>query len=219
MKNHGKRLRKAEPEVIDEIKKLDRGGWETARITSRYSRFRGYLKTRSLRCGTDNFRQFSFRNPINFIIDLITGFRHFAPRKNVSGGVDIECSLLQDMSEYQCESGRRPTHVPHKPVIGVIGASFSVVSIMVANILRLFKVSDCFKSRSEGGEGRGANGRGGGERKRARNPVAAQENRIKMRHLERVIYLYLSHCSETKTSRRRDGPGKGHGTRGFVPAP
>ncbi|KAL0267829.1 UNVERIFIED_CONTAM: hypothetical protein PYX00_009982 [Menopon gallinae] len=45
------------------------------------------------------------------------------------------------MSEYQCESGRRPTHVPHKPVIGVIGASFSVVSIMVANILRLFKVS------------------------------------------------------------------------------
>lgn len=45
------------------------------------------------------------------------------------------------MSEYRCESGRRPTHVPHKPVIGVIGASFSVVSIMVANILRLFKVS------------------------------------------------------------------------------
>ena len=30
--------------------------------------------------------------------------------------------------------------MPHKPVTGVIGASFSVVSIMVANILRLFKV-------------------------------------------------------------------------------
>lgn len=29
---------------------------------------------------------------------------------------------------------------PHKPVIGVVGASFSVVSVMVANILRLFKI-------------------------------------------------------------------------------
>lgn len=40
-----------------------------------------------------------------------------------------------------CENGMPPTFVPHKPVTGVIGASFSVVSIMVANILRLFKVS------------------------------------------------------------------------------
>lgn len=40
-----------------------------------------------------------------------------------------------------CENGKPPTFVPHKPVTGVIGASFSVVSIMVANILRLFKVS------------------------------------------------------------------------------
>lgn len=48
---------------------------------------------------------------------------------------------LQDMSEYKCENGKAPIYVPHKPVTGVIGASFSVVSIMVANILRLFKVS------------------------------------------------------------------------------
>lgn len=40
-----------------------------------------------------------------------------------------------------CENGNAPTFIPHKPVTGVIGASFSVVSIMVANILRLFKVS------------------------------------------------------------------------------
>lgn len=40
-----------------------------------------------------------------------------------------------------CENGKPPLFVPHKPVTGVIGASFSVVSIMVANILRLFKVS------------------------------------------------------------------------------
>lgn len=47
----------------------------------------------------------------------------------------------QDMSEYECENGKPPTFIPHKPVAGVIGASFSVVSIMVANILRLFRVS------------------------------------------------------------------------------
>lgn len=44
------------------------------------------------------------------------------------------------MSEYKCENGNPPIYMPHKPVAGVIGASFSVVSIMVANILRLFKV-------------------------------------------------------------------------------
>ncbi|KAJ3622800.1 hypothetical protein MTP99_019078 [Tenebrio molitor] len=44
------------------------------------------------------------------------------------------------MSEYKCESGKAPLYVPHKPVTAVIGASFSVVSIMVANILRLFKI-------------------------------------------------------------------------------
>lgn len=46
------------------------------------------------------------------------------------------------MSEYKCESGQPPVYVPHKPVTAVIGASFSVVSIMVANILRLFKVTN-----------------------------------------------------------------------------
>lgn len=44
------------------------------------------------------------------------------------------------MSEYSCENGKRPIYKPHKPVTGVIGASFSVVSIMVANVLRLFKI-------------------------------------------------------------------------------
>ncbi|XP_017757027.1 PREDICTED: metabotropic glutamate receptor 7-like, partial [Eufriesea mexicana] len=45
-----------------------------------------------------------------------------------------------DISEYKCENDKPPMYVPHKPVTGVIGASFSVVSIMVANILRLFKI-------------------------------------------------------------------------------
>ncbi|XP_059488635.1 metabotropic glutamate receptor 8-like isoform X2 [Neocloeon triangulifer] len=52
----------------------------------------------------------------------------------------VRSYMNQDMSEYKCASGQPPVYVPHKPVTGVIGASFSVVSIMVANILRLFKI-------------------------------------------------------------------------------
>ncbi|XP_043493655.1 metabotropic glutamate receptor 6-like isoform X1 [Polistes fuscatus] len=48
--------------------------------------------------------------------------------------------MNQDISEYKCEDNKPPIYMPHKPVTGVIGASFSVVSIMVANILRLFKI-------------------------------------------------------------------------------
>ncbi|XP_034939802.1 metabotropic glutamate receptor 8-like [Chelonus insularis] len=52
----------------------------------------------------------------------------------------VRSYMNQDMSEYRCEDGKAPLYVPHKSVTGVIGASFSVVSIMVANILRLFKI-------------------------------------------------------------------------------
>ncbi|KAL0108286.1 hypothetical protein PUN28_015079 [Cardiocondyla obscurior] len=52
----------------------------------------------------------------------------------------VRSYMNQDISEYKCENGKSPTYVPHKPVTGVIGAAFSVVSIMVANILRLFKI-------------------------------------------------------------------------------
>lgn len=44
------------------------------------------------------------------------------------------------MSEYTCIDNTAPIYKPHKPVVGVVGASFSVVSVMVANILRLFKI-------------------------------------------------------------------------------
>ena len=46
-----------------------------------------------------------------------------------------------DASRYQCSSGLSSGLKPGKPVAGVIGAAASPVSIMVANILRLFKVS------------------------------------------------------------------------------
>ncbi|XP_064633469.1 metabotropic glutamate receptor 8-like isoform X2 [Lineus longissimus] len=45
-----------------------------------------------------------------------------------------------DLADYQCDNGEAPTYLPSKPVVGVIGASNSVVSIMVANVLRLFKI-------------------------------------------------------------------------------
>jgi len=46
-----------------------------------------------------------------------------------------------DGQEYKCKDGLQPTKLFQlKPVAGVIGASASPVSIMVANILRLFKV-------------------------------------------------------------------------------
>ena len=46
-----------------------------------------------------------------------------------------------DAADYTCLDGSVPTGSPAKPVVGVIGAAASPVSIMVANILRLFKVS------------------------------------------------------------------------------
>jgi len=45
-----------------------------------------------------------------------------------------------DLADYKCQDGQSPKYVRLKPVSGVIGAAASTVSIMVANILRLFQV-------------------------------------------------------------------------------
>ncbi|XP_060064901.1 metabotropic glutamate receptor 8-like [Ylistrum balloti] len=45
-----------------------------------------------------------------------------------------------DITDYHCDNGSTPKYTPVKPVAGVIGAASSTVSIMVANILRLFKI-------------------------------------------------------------------------------
>ncbi|KAH3880655.1 hypothetical protein DPMN_004576, partial [Dreissena polymorpha] len=47
-----------------------------------------------------------------------------------------------DLADYKCRDGHAPKYVRIKPVSGVIGAAASTVSIMVANILRLFKPLD-----------------------------------------------------------------------------
>ncbi len=49
-----------------------------------------------------------------------------------------------DVSEFTCSDGNPPLHTPSLPVAGVIGAAASAVSVMVANILRLFKVRYTF---------------------------------------------------------------------------
>ena len=50
-------------------------------------------------------------------------------------------SFKMDANSCYGHCHRYPHHLHHQPVAGVIGASFSGVSIMVANILKLFRVS------------------------------------------------------------------------------
>ena len=102
-----------------------------------------------------------------YAIDKINADPRLLP--NVTLGVHIRDTCLQDtyaleqsldfikahMSTvdfvgYSCKDGDRPDdQVPNKPVAGVIGAAASPVSIMVANILRLFKVSGQLRSADE----------------------------------------------------------------------
>ncbi|KAL8580052.1 hypothetical protein ACOMHN_065936 [Nucella lapillus] len=44
-----------------------------------------------------------------------------------------------DLEDYRCDDNSSPSYNRMTPVAGVIGAASSTVSIMVANILRLFK--------------------------------------------------------------------------------
>ncbi|XP_074594692.1 metabotropic glutamate receptor 8-like isoform X2 [Brevipalpus obovatus] len=43
-------------------------------------------------------------------------------------------------SDYQCNDGSSPKYMATEPIVGVIGAASSSVSVMVANILRLFQI-------------------------------------------------------------------------------
>lgn len=53
----------------------------------------------------------------------------------------VQALIEKDSSDVKCLSGGPPIITKPERVVGVIGASASSVSIMVANILRLFKVS------------------------------------------------------------------------------
>lgn len=52
----------------------------------------------------------------------------------------VQALIEKDGSDVRCSNGEPPIFTKPDKVVGVIGASSSSVSIMVANILRLFKV-------------------------------------------------------------------------------
>ncbi|XP_069499595.1 metabotropic glutamate receptor 7 [Ambystoma mexicanum] len=52
----------------------------------------------------------------------------------------VQALIQKDTSDVRCTSGEPPVFVRPERVLGVIGASGSSVSIMVANILRLFQI-------------------------------------------------------------------------------
>ncbi|KAJ7316978.1 hypothetical protein JRQ81_003140, partial [Phrynocephalus forsythii] len=51
----------------------------------------------------------------------------------------VQALIQKDTSDVRCTNGEAPVFVKPEKVVGVIGASGSSVSIMVANILRLFQ--------------------------------------------------------------------------------
>lgn len=52
----------------------------------------------------------------------------------------VQTHIQKDTSDVRCTNGEPPIFVKPERIVGVIGASSSSVSIMVAKILRLFKV-------------------------------------------------------------------------------
>ncbi|KAM4022398.1 metabotropic glutamate receptor 7 isoform 1-T1 [Anomaloglossus baeobatrachus] len=52
----------------------------------------------------------------------------------------VQALIQKDASDARCTNGEPPVYVRPEKVVGVIGASESSVSIMVANILRLFQI-------------------------------------------------------------------------------
>ncbi|MBN3306307.1 GRM8 protein, partial [Amia calva] len=56
----------------------------------------------------------------------------------------VQALIEKDASDVRCANGDPPIFAKPDKIIGVIGAAASSVSIMVANILRLFKVRSNF---------------------------------------------------------------------------
>nr|XP_033782567.1 metabotropic glutamate receptor 7 isoform X1 [Geotrypetes seraphini] len=52
----------------------------------------------------------------------------------------VQALIQRDPSDVRCTSGEAPLFVKPERVLGVVGASASSVSVMVANILRLFQI-------------------------------------------------------------------------------
>lgn len=59
----------------------------------------------------------------------------------------VQALIQKDTSDIRCSNGELPIIRKPERVVGVIGASASSVSIMVANVLRLFEVSQQVSQR------------------------------------------------------------------------
>ncbi|KAL4659409.1 hypothetical protein GN956_G2634 [Arapaima gigas] len=66
----------------------------------------------------------------------------------------VQALIEKDSSDVRCANGDPPIFTKPDKIVGVIGAAASSVSIMVANILRLFKVSFLLSSFPRGDPGR-----------------------------------------------------------------
>ncbi|XP_053234100.1 metabotropic glutamate receptor 7-like [Podarcis raffonei] len=62
----------------------------------------------------------------------------------------VQALIQKDTSDVRCTNGEPPVFVKPEKVVGVIGASGSSVSIMVANILRLFQVGRSAEAPASG---------------------------------------------------------------------
>ncbi|KAK0156183.1 Metabotropic glutamate receptor 7 [Merluccius polli] len=58
----------------------------------------------------------------------------------------VQALITKDTSDVRCTNGEPPVFVKPEKVVGVVGASASSVSIMVANILRLFQAIGACRS-------------------------------------------------------------------------
>uniref|UniRef100_A0A3B4AWM7 Receptor ligand binding region domain-containing protein n=1 Tax=Periophthalmus magnuspinnatus TaxID=409849 RepID=A0A3B4AWM7_9GOBI len=61
----------------------------------------------------------------------------------------VQALIQKDTSDVRCTNGEPPVFVKPEKVVGVIGASASSVSIMVANILRLFQMKNHNNNKSK----------------------------------------------------------------------
>ena len=52
----------------------------------------------------------------------------------------IKSAITTNANKYECDDGSTPSYQATKPIATVIGAASSQVSVMVASMLRLFKV-------------------------------------------------------------------------------
>ncbi|KAI1283198.1 Metabotropic glutamate receptor 4 [Halotydeus destructor] len=81
-----------------------------------------------------------------FALDKINADDTILPNITLEQTMDFVKSSLASvesaaaLNEYICTDGTVPKHSRRQPVVGVIGASSSSVSVMVANILRLFQI-------------------------------------------------------------------------------